>query len=153
MICHGRLSDTGVAPAIAGAAPPPTGNKKARRSFAEKTIDAFSGFLMDDFYSERIAAQEWPDAGLASRHQGGHHPAADLCSRVPCIVGCRCCLINLYVLLLAYMSEVPLGSFLKRVWVFIPIFTLIIVIPTLFNVVRPGDPLAGAAAIRQAITS
>ena len=50
-------------------------------------------------------------------------------------------LINLYLLLLAYLSAVPLRTFLKRVWVFIPIFTAIIVFPTLFNVVRPGDPL------------
>ena len=50
-------------------------------------------------------------------------------------------LLNLYLLFLAYLSAVPLGTFLKRVWVFIPIFTAIIVLPTLFNVVRTGDPL------------
>jgi len=119
---------------------PPTGNKKAGLSFAEKTIDAFSGFLMGDFYSERLAAKNGLMQGL--------HPGIKVVTSL-LLIFVACCmhswvsllLINLYVLLLAYMSKVPLGIFLKRVWVFIPIFTLIIVIPTLFNVFRPGDPL------------
>ena len=119
---------------------PPTGNKKAGRSFAEKSIGAFSGFIMDDFYAERTAVKNGLMQGL--------HPGIKVVTSLLLIIVAvsmhnwvSLLLINLYVLLLAYMSKVPLGIFLKRVWVFIPIFTLIIVLPTLFNVFRPGDPL------------
>ncbi len=52
-------------------------------------------------------------------------------------------LVTLYglTLVLAVLSSVPLGFFVKRVWVFIPIFTALIVLPAIFNVVTPGDPL------------
>ncbi len=123
-----------------GPLPPSTSSKKARRSFAEKSIATFSGFLMDDFYAERIAAKNGLMQGL--------HPGIKVVTSMLLIFVAACMhnwvpllLINLYVLLLAYMSAVPLGTFLKRTWVFIPIFTVIIVLPTLFNVVRPGDPL------------
>ncbi len=123
-----------------GPLPPSTSSRKARRSFAEKSIAAFSGFLMDDFYAERIAARKGLMQGL--------HPGVKVVTSLLLIFVASCMhhwvpllLINLYVLLLAYMSAVPIGIFLKRVWVFIPIFTVIIVFPTLFNIVRPGDPL------------
>jgi len=44
-------------------------------------------------------------------------------------------------LFLALISNIPLGFFIKRVWVFIPIFTGIIAIPAIFNVVTPGTPV------------
>lgn len=123
-----------------GPLPPPTSDKKARRSFAQKSVDTFSGFLMDDFYAERIAGRKGLMQGL--------HPGVKVATSLMLIFVASCMhswasllLLNLYLLLLAYMSAVPPGTFLKRVWVFIPIFTAIIVFPTLFNVVRPGDPL------------
>jgi len=52
-------------------------------------------------------------------------------------------LIGFYALtlLLAIISRIPLGFFVKRVWVFIPIFTGIIALPAIFNVVTPGQNL------------
>jgi cobalt/nickel transport system permease protein len=49
----------------------------------------------------------------------------------------------LYVicLILAYFSNVNMGFFLKRTWIFIPLFSLFIAIPALFNVFTPGDTL------------
>lgn len=44
------------------------------------------------------------------------------------------------ILALSFLSKVPLGFFLKRVLLFIPIFTAVIAIPALF--ITPGDPLA-----------
>ncbi len=44
----------------------------------------------------------------------------------------------LSVLLLACLSYIPPGFFIKRVWVFIPIFTALIAIPSIFNLVTPG---------------
>jgi len=44
-------------------------------------------------------------------------------------------------LILALSSGINLGFFLKRTWVFIPLFALFIVIPSLFNKFSPGDAL------------
>ncbi len=44
-------------------------------------------------------------------------------------------------LVLAAVSRLPLGFFIKRVWLFVPIFSAAIVLPALLNIVTPGDPL------------
>lgn len=56
-----------------------------------------------------------------------------------------------FTLVLAYFSDIPLGFFIKRVWLFIPIFTGVIAFPALFNVVMPGKPLInfGSLAITE----
>jgi len=51
--------------------------------------------------------------------------------------------IFLMVLVLAFVSRVPLGFFFKRVMLFIPIFTAVIAIPALF--ITSGDPLVTIA--------
>lgn len=50
-------------------------------------------------------------------------------------------LLSLLGVLLAFLSSVPVGFFLKRVWLFAPVFTAVIVLPAIFNVITPGDPL------------
>ncbi len=52
-------------------------------------------------------------------------------------------LIQLYglCLLLAVFSKINLWFFLKRTWIFIPLFSLLIVLPALFNNLTPGEPL------------
>jgi len=50
-------------------------------------------------------------------------------------------------LVFAWASRIELGFFLKRVWVFIPIFAGIIMIPVLFNVFMPGDALVTLATL------
>jgi cobalt/nickel transport system permease protein len=52
-------------------------------------------------------------------------------------------LVCLYALclLLTLWSKINIGFFLKRTWIFIPLFSLMIAIPALFHVVTPGDPL------------
>jgi cobalt/nickel transport system permease protein len=44
-------------------------------------------------------------------------------------------------ILLAVASKVRLGYYLKRVWLFIPLFTLVIAVPAMFNFIVPGQPL------------
>lgn len=50
----------------------------------------------------------------------------------------------LYILclVLTYFSKINLGFFLKRTWIFIPLFSLFIAIPALFSVFTPGDSIA-----------
>lgn len=45
------------------------------------------------------------------------------------------------LILLAYFSRINLLFFLKRTWVFIPLFSLFIAIPALFSVFTPGEAL------------
>ena len=44
-------------------------------------------------------------------------------------------------LLLAFFSRIPLNYFLTRTLLFIPLFSLCIVLPTLFSMVTPGEPV------------
>lgn len=50
-------------------------------------------------------------------------------------------LLYLICLIFAAASKINLGFFLKRTWVFIPLFSLFIAIPALFSVFSPGDAL------------
>jgi cobalt/nickel transport system permease protein len=49
--------------------------------------------------------------------------------------------LNMWVLGLAYLSGIGMPTFMKRVWLVVPLFTGIIIFPSLFNFVRPGTPL------------
>ena len=49
--------------------------------------------------------------------------------------------VYLLTLIFAYLSRVDLLFFIKRVWVFVPIFAGIVMIPILFNVFMAGDTL------------
>lgn len=44
-------------------------------------------------------------------------------------------------LMLAALSRIPLLFFVKRVWLFVPLFSAAIVLPALLNVITPGEPL------------
>ena len=50
-------------------------------------------------------------------------------------------ILYLFSLVLAAFSRVPLGFFMKRVWVFVPLFSAAIVLPAVLNIITPGDPL------------
>ncbi len=49
--------------------------------------------------------------------------------------------LYLLTLPLAYASNVPMGFYFKRVWVFMPFFTGIVALPALFSPFTPGAPL------------
>jgi len=44
-------------------------------------------------------------------------------------------------LLLAVVSRIPLWFFLKRVWLFVPLFSAAIILPAILNIITPGEPL------------
>jgi cobalt/nickel transport system permease protein len=49
--------------------------------------------------------------------------------------------IYLFVLALSFISEINFWFFLKRTWVFIPIFSLFIAIPAMFDFFSPGEAI------------
>ena len=53
-------------------------------------------------------------------------------------------LLGIYALclVLAYLSKIPMGFFLRRTWIFIPLFSIFVVIPSLFSAFSPGEAIA-----------
>lgn len=115
-------------------------NKLRGSSFIDKTLEDLATVIRDEIFSEAIARRD----GLLQRI----NPAVKVISIF--ILICVACLIrhiipllimNIWLLLLAYLSLIPLSTFIKRVWLVVPLFTGIIVIPSIFNFIRPGTTL------------
>ena len=49
--------------------------------------------------------------------------------------------LSVVAFILALASRVPLGLFLARVWLVVPLISAAIVLPALLNIVTPGEPL------------
>ena len=121
-------------------APLRSGKRRAGKGFVERTIDSAAGFLSEAFLSESVAKRRGLLQALDPRIK-----LITLLALIVCVSLMRLPLtiwgVYFFTLLLAVASAVPLGFFIKRVWLFIPIFSAVIVIPALFNVVTPGEPL------------
>lgn len=111
-----------------------------KKGFVGKTIDGIFAFLEEAFVSESNSRRR----GLLQSLD----PRAKLISILAVIfatslIGNLRVLIFIYVLTLifAYLSKIEVGFFIKRVWLFIPVFAGIIALPMIFNIFLPGDPL------------
>lgn len=108
--------------------------------FLEKTLAGISETLEQTIFAEEIARER----GLLQRLD----PRAKLLGALALLIAVSFShnlpvILGLYLLTLpvAYASRVPMGFFLKRVWVFMPFFTGIVALPALFNIFTPGQPL------------
>ncbi len=117
-----------------------------KKGFVGKTIDGIFGFLEEAFISERNSRRR----GLLQSLD----PRAKLISILAVIfatslIGNLRVLIFIYVLTLifAYLSKIDVVFFIKRVWLFIPVFAGIIALPMIFNIFLPGDPLFQVAQL------
>jgi cobalt/nickel transport system permease protein len=111
-----------------------------KKSFVGKTIDGILGFMEEAFVSESFSKRD----GLLQSLD----PRAKLISILALVfattlIGDLRILIFIYLLtlLFSYLSKIDVLFFIKRVWLFIPIFAGIIAIPMIFNFFFPGDPL------------
>jgi cobalt ECF transporter T component CbiQ len=112
--------------------------KRKKGSFVEKTLTGGAGLLRQVMFSEDVAAQR----GLLQRID----PRVKLVGLLVLLVATALVhhvwvLIAAYAatLLLAAASGLPVGFFVKRVWLFVPIFTGIVVLPATLSIVTPGD--------------
>jgi cobalt/nickel transport system permease protein len=111
--------------------------QRRKGSFIEKTIEGASNVMRQAMFSEDVAAQGGLLQRLDPRAKAlslvGLLLVAALVRHIPILVG-------MYVgtLVLAALSGLPLGFFIKRVWLFIPIFTGVIVIPATFSFITHG---------------
>jgi cobalt/nickel transport system permease protein len=111
-----------------------------KKSFIKKTLDGIFMFFEDTVTSEGFSHRK----GLLQ----GLDPRAKLISIIALIVALsmtgdlRVLLIAYAMtLLFAYASRIGVLFFIKRVWLFIPIFAGIIALPMIFNVFMPGDSI------------
>jgi len=111
-----------------------------RRGFLQKSLHDFAQALQDQIFSEHLAREPGLLQGVDARLK--------LVTTV-LLIGTAALLrhasllllLNAWLLWLARCSRVPLRLFVKRVWIVVPLFTGVIVLPAMLNVVRPGTPL------------
>ena len=113
---------------------------RRKGSFIEKTLRDIINFLHGAVFSEEIAASPGYLQGL--------DPRVKVITLVFLLIVVNLC-SNLFLLWLFYfvllaaavLSHLPLRQVVTRVWLVIPLFTGIMVLPAIFNWVRPGEPL------------
>lgn len=117
-----------------------------KKGFAKKTVDGVLGFFQESLISETFAKRK----GLLQSLD----PRVKLISMFVLVVGVTFMrspwvLLGIYLLtlVLAYFSKIEVLWFVKRVWVFIPIFAGVIMIPMLFNVFLAGTVLVPIATL------
>jgi cobalt/nickel transport system permease protein len=112
----------------------------SKKSIVDRTIGAFSNFFDESSYAEGYACKrgllQFVDPRLKLIGILWLVVCIILVSRVEWVLA-----ILGVAILLAVASKVRLGYYLKRVWLFIPLFTLVIAVPAMFNFIVPGQPL------------
>lgn len=112
--------------------------KRRKGSFLDKTLGGAASVMRQAMFADDVAARD----GLLQR--------VDARVKVVTIVGLLVVaafvrhvptLLALYAaaLGLAAASRISLSFFIKRVWLFVPIFTGIVVVPAAFSFITPGD--------------
>ena len=112
--------------------------KRRKGSYLAKTLDGGARLLQQVMFGEDVAG----GPGLLQRID----PRVKLVSLLVLLVvgGLAHSMVTLAVmyvlaLALAAASALPVGFFVKRVWLFVPIFTGIAVLPATLSIVTPGD--------------
>ncbi len=112
--------------------------KPGRRGFIERTLSDISHAFEQSVFAEDIARRPGLLQAIDPRVKVlsllGLLIAVGLSRSLLVIVG-----LYVIALILARLSQVPMGFFVKRVWLFMPFFTGIIALPALF--ITPGPPL------------
>jgi cobalt/nickel transport system permease protein len=123
-----------------GACPCCTISGRSKKSIVERTIGAFSSFFDEASYNEGYASKkgllQFVDPRFKLVGMLWLVVCVILVGRVEWILA-----ILGVTILLAVASKVQLDYYLKRVWLFIPLFTFIIAVPAMFNFIVPGQAL------------
>ena len=109
-------------------------------SFIERSITGALSFLKESIFAEEYASKPGFLQSLDPRIKVITIFLLIIATVLTKSIAVSCVLYAL-CLILAYFSQVKISFFLKRTWIFIPLFTLFIAIPTLFNIFSPGEAL------------
>jgi len=112
----------------------------SNKSFIERSIRGALAFLKESIFADEYAARHGLLQSLDPRIKTLTFFLFLMQILLTKNIYIIICLYAL-CLLLALLSKIRLGFFLKRTWIFIPLFSLLIAIPALFNIVSPGEPL------------
>jgi cobalt ECF transporter T component CbiQ len=109
-----------------------------RNGFIERTLSDISHTFEQSLFAEEIARRpgllQTIDPRVKVLSLIALLIAVGLSRNLPVIAG-----LYVVALILARLSLVPMGFFVKRVWLFMPFFTGVIALPALF--ITPGPPL------------
>jgi len=112
-----------------------------RSNFIERSITGALSFLKESVFADEYSARKGFLQSLDPRVK-----VISLFLFILQVILTKSILVLwfLYVLclLLASFSRIGLGFFLKRTWVFIPLFSVFIAIPAIFSVFSPGEAIA-----------
>jgi cobalt/nickel transport system permease protein len=111
--------------------------KRRKSNFVEKTIGGAAAVMRQAMFAEDVASKP----GLLQRIDSRVKVITVLALLLTtALVRSLAVLIALYAatLVLALASRLSLSFFVKRVWLFIPIFSGVIVLPATLNVITPG---------------
>jgi cobalt/nickel transport system permease protein len=115
------------------------------RSFIERSLVGTLSFLKESIFTEEYALKN----GFLQSLDGRVKLATFLLFIIEVIFTNSMFVLLLFYglcLMLSRVSNIRLFFFLKRTWIFIPLFTLFMAVPALFDVFSPGEPLVSFAA-------
>jgi cobalt ECF transporter T component CbiQ/cobalamin biosynthesis protein CbiM len=111
--------------------------RRRKGSFVEKTINGGAGVLRQAMFGDEVARRrgllQRVDARVKVVSLIALLVVAALARQIPVLAG-----MYAVTLVLAVASGLELGFFIKRVWLFIPIFTGIVVLPATFSFITHG---------------
>ena len=115
-------------------------NGAGRPDFAAKTLNGIAVALQESVFAEKWARQN----GLLQRLDArvkiitllGFVVLTTFLHRAPVLV-----LLALLTVGFAIASRLPVGMFLRRVWLSVPLFVGAVALPAALNVVTPGTPI------------
>ncbi len=111
-----------------------------KKDFVERSIRGALSFFKESIFADEIASRPGLLQALDPRIKAVtilFFILMVMFTRSLAVLGA----IYLLCLVLAMFSRIGLGFFLKRTWIFIPFFSLLIAIPALFSFVSPGEPI------------
>ena len=113
---------------------------QGKKGFVEKTLEDISSFFEDDLFGDEYTKKN----GLLQRID----PRVKLLTLLAMVVAVSVStntevIIGVYLLtlILASASKIELKPFITRVWMFIPLFAGIIVLPSMFTPISTGTPI------------
>lgn len=111
--------------------------KRRKGSYVEKTLNGSARLLRQVMFAGDIAVGggflQRADPRTKILGLGAVLVATAFLRHIPILVG-----MYAITLLLARTSRISLGVFVKRVWLFVPIFTGVVVLPATFSFITPG---------------
>jgi len=116
--------------------------KGSRKSsnFIERSIMSALTFLKESIFADEYAARKGFLQSLDPRVKTLTFLLFIVLAIITKSIVILLCLYGLSLLLM-YLSKIPVWFFLKRTWIFIPLFSIFVVIPSLFSMFSPGQAI------------